>query len=65
MDFVPWIVVFVVSLSWYPFCRRRPPETRFSENLTFWRWVLYSIVNVGAALIVYTLMRALGLFGNG
>lgn len=62
MEVAPWIVVFVVMLLGYPIARRWPAETRFSENLNFWRWVLYSIVNVTAALIVYTLMRAIGLF---
>ena len=53
------ITMLAIHLMWYPIARRRPPETRFLENLTFWRWVLYSIVNVGLALIVYTLVRVL------
>lgn len=65
MDIGPWIAIFVVNLLWYPIARRRPPENRFLENLTFWRWVLYSFAGTFAMLIVYTLFRALGLFADG
>lgn len=64
MEIGPWIAVFVSQLLLYLYARKRPPATRFLENTAFWRWSMYSMVNVIAALIVYTLMRALGLFGN-
>jgi hypothetical protein len=57
--------MLVVNLLWYPIARRLPAENRFLEVLTFWRWVFYSITVTVATLIVYTLIRALGLFGDG
>lgn len=59
------ITMFVVNLLWYPIARRLPTENRFLERLTFWRWAVYSIITVAATLIVYKLMRSLGLVGNG
>ena len=60
-----WIAVFVVNLLLYPLARKRPPENRFLVNLTFWKWVLYSLAITVATLIVYKLFRALGLFSDG
>lgn len=59
-----WIALLVVFLLWYPFARKRPPATRFLENLNFGRWVIYSIVTTGAVLIIATLIQALGLFAG-
>lgn len=56
-----WITVFVVDLLVYPVMRWRGRL----GNLTFWRWVLYSIFLVGTALIIHTLFRAFGLFSDG
>lgn len=62
MDSVaPWILMFVALLLLYPIERRKAHE----GNFTFWKWVLKSILVVGTAFIIYTLMRALGLFGDG
>ncbi len=53
------IAIFVGQLLLYPFARRRPPENRFLVNLTFWKWVLYSLAMTGAMLIISVPIRAL------
>jgi hypothetical protein len=46
MDFVPWVVVFVVSLWGY-------------RNRSLWRGGLYSVVTTGTAYIAYMLILSM------
>lgn len=53
------ITIFVINLLGYPIARKRRPENRFLEPLTFWRWVVYSVIVVVATLALVIPIRML------